>query len=369
MSTKRYMLLPRMLLGILLLTGIMPKAIAKEVKAKNEAPICPIEQVINKDDLKSSNQQQVNQKSEPSSQDRKPSTEDEESCQKSETSEADETSDEPVGVPETSESLNTSDENLDQFATPVAPVSGELSNPGELNPSQPSISNQDSHDTTLNFHVEFGSPPLGGGESFPLSDSPAPTEPEPTEPEPVVPPSEDGSFNRPTQLSPARSKSQDKQNRRLKNNKEKHQKSKKLRKTNKDSKQKGQKRSRKTSDKALRRKMHRGDKSPRKIKSHTRQSPLKRKGTSLIRDKSHRDKLPLIHRKHRVQKLRVKGHRREFNPIRHPLLGKPSRRTHFRHSSPKRFPNTFRSRSQFRPRFRPQVRRTVPRLHRVHRRR
>jgi hypothetical protein len=360
-----------MVCGVLLFVGTMPKAIAKEVKAKDEAPICPIEQVIKEDDLKSSaNKQQTTRKFYPSSKDEESPIQDEEDCQKSETPEADETSDESVGVPETSEPLSSaSDENLDQLSSPVDPASSELSNPGALNPSQPSISNQDSHDTHLNFHLEFGSPSSGGDESFPLSDSPAPTEPEPLAPEPEVPSSPSDGVKRPTQFSPARSKSRDRKNRRFRSNKEERQKFKKLRKTNKNSKHKLRKRSHNTSDKALMRKMQRGNKPHRKIKSPTRQSPLKQKSTSLIRDKSYRDKLPLIHRKHKVQKLRVRKHQREFYPTHHPLLRKPTRRTHIRHSSPKRLPNTFRSRSQFQPRFRPQIRHFAPRLHRVYRRR
>jgi hypothetical protein len=342
MLSKQHLLILRILFGITLFWTTMPKAQAKEIKVNSTTPICAAEQTDNKDNLNPSTKKvQKTQKTQQSNQNENTSEQDEDPCETLETSESAEMSDETVGEPEASE-VPTS-EDSDRPSNPIAPSGDDLSIPDESNSSQPSISNQDSHN--LNFSIEFGGASSGGDESLPTPE-PSPSEPEASSPKPpLAPPAASDSFDRPTLLPPSPSEPQRTQIDKSKSHKKKHHKTKKRHKRNKGFNHEQQQRSHQKLETPLTQKVHRGHKP----------------------------------RKRQVEMHRVKGRRMELHPIPQHNLSKPIRRTYLRQggfypTSPKQLPRNFRNRTLFQPRFRPHsaphrnFRPSVPRSHRVHRR-
>jgi hypothetical protein len=323
---KQYLLIPRILFGIVLCLATMPKAQAKELNPNHTNPTCLAEQITNQDNLNpSAKKRQINQQLNEEDifdQDKDP-------CKRPKTSEATETPNETVGEPESSEV--PASENLDPPSYSIDPSSNDPSFPSESDPSQPSISNQDSHN--LNFSIEFGGASSGNDTSIPAAEYSLPSEPEVFLPE---------TFQTPP--SPSRSKL--KQRHKARSPHQKHRNSKKPHKHN-------------------------------QILNHQQRSQSHQKPDKRMRQKAHRTHTP---RQRQVQTHPIKGHRKEFYPTYQHNISKPTKKTPlhqgaFYPTRPKQFPHILRSHILLHPQLRQQItparsfRRSVPHLPHLQRRR
>jgi hypothetical protein len=358
MLSKSFQLILNVL-SIIVVSIMMAKAEAKETPVSTDST-CKTEQAVENKSLKPAEQkmQQISKAS--SFNEEEPSELAKSPCRDTAPSE---TPDEISETPKDSDAPSEND--VEQSYDPSNLPSDDFSSLGELPGNQPSISNQDSHD--INLTVQFGGTPSTSGESIPTPEPYLPTEPETGSPEPPIEPSRsEGNLTPFTQPITSRAKSKHQQKSKI-IDKEKQSQSKKLRKKEKRSKHQSRKRSTQKADKLLTRKDRQKNNHYKKVKSHIRRTPLKPHRKPSIRDKSHRDKLPLIRQKHNAKKHRVKQQRKSIRPSRRKLGG------NFKSNS-KRFPKVRRYRTQFHPKVKQKlaprriVRPSVYRLQRVHKR-
>lgn len=372
--SKQYIIIPlRILFSATLFWHTVPRAEAKEVKVTTEAPVCREEQVVDNKYLKpSAKKMQEIFKSHLKNKDGEFSAQDEEPCQ---TPEADE-------VPETTERPGvSSDEDVVEPSNPINPYSHELSIPNEPNLTQPSVSNQDSHD--LNFSIQLntgGGTSSDSGGSFPETDTPSPTQLEASPPMPETAlPTTESNFEQPPELPRSPLKPH-----KPKADTEKHNKPKKLDKDGKASKHDRLNRRMNKPDKSSSKESNQVNKYERQTNPNTHRNPLKQIRDSETQNNSYQDRLPPMRRKPNAQRQRVKGRRSEFHPTRQREMRKTIRPNlnHPPDSSPKihtpsvlrQLPHSMRNRPYFHPRVRQNMspyrvfRPSAPRIHRIHKR-
>jgi hypothetical protein len=204
-----------------------PKALAQEVKIPNQQhSVCQEKQVNDREYQKPSALKIQKIASHLDHEDIESSEQGDDSCQSPETSEISESS-KPLGTLETS-----SNENLNDSPSDTVSYDNDSINPDRSTSTQPSISDTDSHDSTISIQVNVnGGTSSGSGGSFPESEPSYPSEVEAVLPEAsMAQPTTDGNF------SPSRLKPHHKKPKKLKHHKEKHHKLKKPHRSNKGSK-------------------------------------------------------------------------------------------------------------------------------------
>jgi hypothetical protein len=326
MLSKQYIIIPLRILFIVsatLLWHTVPRAEAKEAKVTTEAPVCKKEQVVDNEYLKpSAKTMQEISKSHLQNKGGESSGQNAELCQTPETDEVPETaeinSDETVETPDNSGV--SSDEDMVEPSNPIDPSNNEWSIPNDPTLTQPSVSEQDSHD--LNFSIQMntgGGTSSDSGENFPEPDISSPNESEASPPIPEKPvPATEGSVEQPTKPHRPHLKPQQAKPHHPKKHKEKQHKVKKPHKNDKDSKHDYPKRPNHKTNKHSLKKSNLINKPVKKIEGDHR-NPIKHHQNSKVHDKSYRDRLPLIRRQPNAHKLRplirqnVKTHRRVFS--------------------------------------------------------